>query len=73
MADSAAKPIEAESGHVGFDQSVDETEAPNDPRFIDPDGPCMACGSPNARIWGTPDGPARLCPPCAVLNGIGCP
>lgn len=40
---------------------------------IDPDGPCLSCGSPNARIWQTPDGPARLCPPCATLNGLGCP
>ncbi|MCX6509874.1 MAG: hypothetical protein NT081_03550 [Actinobacteria bacterium] len=44
-----------------------ETEA------FDPNGPCMACGIPNARLWQTPDGPARLCPPCATLNGIGCP
>lgn len=34
---------------------------------------CEACGSPHARSWSTPDGPARLCPPCATLNGIGCP
>lgn len=40
---------------------------------LDPKGPCMACGSPNARIYGSPDGPARLCPPCAALNGLGCP
>lgn len=40
---------------------------------LDANGPCMSCGSPNARIWHTPDGPARLCPPCATLNGIGCP
>lgn len=41
-----------------------------------PAGPgdgCEACGSPQARSWSTPDGPARLCPPCATLNGIGCP
>jgi hypothetical protein len=36
-------------------------------------GGCEACGSPQARTWATPDGPARLCPPCATLNGIGCP
>jgi hypothetical protein len=36
-------------------------------------GACEACGSPQARSWSTPDGPARLCPPCATLNGIGCP
>lgn len=40
---------------------------------IDPHGPCMACGAPNARIYGSADGPARLCPPCATLNGLGCP
>ncbi len=38
-----------------------------------PEGPCESCGSPQARAWSTPDGPARLCPPCATLNGIGCP
>jgi hypothetical protein len=37
------------------------------------EGGCEACGSPQARSWSTPDGPARLCPPCATLNGIGCP
>jgi hypothetical protein len=36
-------------------------------------GPCASCGSPQAKVWSTPDGPARLCPPCATLNGIGCP
>jgi hypothetical protein len=36
-------------------------------------GGCEACGSPQARSWSTTDGPARLCPPCATLNGIGCP
>ncbi|MFN6118684.1 MAG: hypothetical protein ACK5CE_03455 [Actinomycetes bacterium] len=34
---------------------------------------CMSCGSPTARSWSTPDGPARLCPPCATLHGLGCP
>lgn len=37
------------------------------------DGSCESCGSPQARVWSTPEGPARLCPPCATLNGIGCP
>lgn len=37
------------------------------------EGPCESCGSPQARSWSTPEGPARLCPPCATLNGIGCP
>lgn len=40
---------------------------------LDPQGPCMACGAPDARIYGSADGPARLCPPCATLNGLGCP
>lgn len=40
---------------------------------LDPNGPCMACGTPNARIYASPDGPARLCPTCAALNGLGCP
>ena len=34
---------------------------------------CLSCGSPQARVWSTPDGPARLCPPCATLHGLGCP
>lgn len=49
-----------------------ETAEPADD-VLDANGPCMSCGSPNARIWHTPEGPARLCPPCATLNGIGCP
>ncbi len=40
---------------------------------LDPAGPCQSCGVPYARIWGTSDGPARLCPTCASLHGIGCP
>jgi hypothetical protein len=43
------------------------------PEETSPDGPCESCGSPQARPWSTPEGPARLCPPCATLNGIGCP
>jgi hypothetical protein len=43
------------------------------PRVAPPEGPCEACGSPQAKAWSTADGPARLCPPCATLNGIGCP
>ena len=34
---------------------------------------CASCGSPHARSWSTPDGPAWLCPPCASLHGLGCP
>lgn len=36
-------------------------------------GPCQSCGAPQARWWSSPDGPARLCPPCATLQGLGCP
>jgi hypothetical protein len=39
----------------------------------DDGGGCEACGSPHARTWSTADGPARLCPPCATLHGLGCP
>lgn len=41
--------------------------------ILDPNGPCMACGAPNARIHASPEGPARLCPTCATLAGLGCP
>lgn len=34
---------------------------------------CMMCGSPQARNFDTPDGRARLCPPCATEQGLGCP
>lgn len=34
---------------------------------------CQSCGSPTARRWDTPDGPAHLCPACATLHGLGCP
>lgn len=34
---------------------------------------CESCGTPQARMWSTPQGRARLCPPCATLHGIGCP
>ena len=34
---------------------------------------CQSCGTPHARHWSTPQGPARLCPPCAALHGVGCP
>ena len=40
---------------------------------LDAKGPCQSCGSPQARMWGTRDGAARLCPPCATLHGLGCP
>ncbi|MDO8362446.1 MAG: hypothetical protein Q7V88_06080 [Actinomycetota bacterium] len=36
-------------------------------------GPCLSCGSSQARTWGTGQGAARLCPPCATLHGLGCP
>ncbi|CAB4364848.1 MAG: hypothetical protein F2681_11955 [Actinobacteria bacterium] len=36
-------------------------------------GACMSCGGPHARMWGTRDGAARLCPTCATLHGLGCP
>ncbi|MSX35449.1 MAG: hypothetical protein F2947_09920 [Actinobacteria bacterium] len=58
------------------DQHTNISESNNgvpDSTSVDGNGPCMACGLPNARSWETPDGPARLCPPCATLNGIGCP
>jgi hypothetical protein len=51
----------------------DEHDEHDHREILDPKGPCMSCGAPNARIWHTPDGPARLCPTCAVLNGVGCP
>jgi hypothetical protein len=34
---------------------------------------CASCGSPHASTMDTPEGPARLCPPCATLHGLGCP
>ncbi|MGB8859304.1 MAG: hypothetical protein WCC60_08610 [Ilumatobacteraceae bacterium] len=39
----------------------------------DPAGPCLSCGSPQARTWSTREGKARLCPTCATLHGMGCP
>jgi len=36
-------------------------------------GPCQSCGVPHARMWGTREGAARLCPTCATLHGLGCP
>lgn len=48
------------------------TEQPSPPR-PGRDESCVSCGSPQARSWSTPDGPARLCPPCAALHGVGCP
>lgn len=35
--------------------------------------PCESCGAPQSRAYDTPDGPARLCPACATLHGLGCP
>jgi O-acetyl-ADP-ribose deacetylase (regulator of RNase III) len=37
------------------------------------EGGCESCGSPAARGYDTPDGPARLCPACAALHDVGCP
>lgn len=53
----------------------DGPEPPTDDErvILDPKGPCMACGAPNARIYASPEGPARLCPTCATLEGLGCP
>ncbi|MDP2291407.1 MAG: hypothetical protein Q8M22_09460 [Actinomycetota bacterium] len=34
---------------------------------------CVSCGSPYARAWATPQGPAQLCPTCATMHGLGCP
>lgn len=34
---------------------------------------CVACGSPATQAWDTGDGRVRMCNPCAVANGIGCP
>ena len=34
---------------------------------------CQLCGGPSPRRWQTPQGPAVLCGPCAVMNDIGCP
>lgn len=56
-----------ESGSDSVGPAVENGE------ILDPHGPCMACGAPNARIYGSADGPARLCPPCATLDGLGCP
>jgi hypothetical protein len=38
-----------------------------------PNTACQSCGSPHARDWATPEGPARLCPTCATEHGLGCP
>lgn len=57
------------------DESAEHSDhsAADDHDVLDPHGPCMACGAPVARIYGSADGPARLCPTCATLNGLGCP
>lgn len=60
------------TAHEGYESNSDGP-AVDDDEILDPHGPCMACGAPNARIYGSVDGPARLCPPCATLNGLGCP
>ena len=54
-------------------EPADGEGTPAEREVLDPEGPCMACGAPNARIFASPDGPARLCPTCAALNGLGCP
>jgi hypothetical protein len=38
-----------------------------------PTGGCASCGAPQASMMDTPEGPARLCAPCATLHGLGCP
>ena len=43
------------------------------PAAASPSTACLSCGTPQARMWSTPQGAARLCPPCATLHGIGCP
>jgi len=58
--------------HDGADDAASGS-TDDEREVLDPHGPCMACGAPNARIHATADGPARLCPTCATLNGLGCP
>ncbi|MFP5487380.1 MAG: hypothetical protein ACLGHQ_03635 [Acidimicrobiia bacterium] len=40
---------------------------------VDDAPPCVSCGSSTAVWFSTPEGRARLCPPCATLHGLGCP
>ena len=44
-----------------------------EPPIEDESPPCLSCGSATAVWFSTPEGRARLCPPCATLHGLGCP
>jgi hypothetical protein len=66
--DTSAAPATATLGDLPVSDALGARAAATAPV-----GACEACGSPQARSWSTPDGSARLCPPCATLNGIGCP
>ena len=60
---------------LGPDTSNDANGTDDDRTVTDQveGGVCASCGAPHAREWSTPEGPARLCPPCATLHGLGCP
>ena len=47
--------------------------APDVAEAMTPVPGCASCGAPHASMMDTPEGPARLCPPCATLHGLGCP
>ncbi|MCE2855745.1 MAG: hypothetical protein LW606_08610 [Ilumatobacteraceae bacterium] len=34
---------------------------------------CQSCGSPSFKEFQSREGTVRMCPACAVMNGIGCP
>lgn len=61
------------TGHDPEDADEGDDRGPDGSGVLDPRGPCMSCGAPGARIFASPDGPARLCPVCATLEGLGCP
>jgi len=56
--------MSVESENQGVRNKEDGTVGP---------APCQGCGSPLARTWDAPDGPAQLCQECATLAGLGCP
>jgi len=37
------------------------------------DESCQSCGSPTFKEFQSREGTVRMCPACAVMNGIGCP
>ena len=46
---------------------------PESSMTFDPNGPCVACGSPSAKTIEISGDQVRLCPACAAFDGLGCP